>query len=75
MLYSKIKNVIVIDPWLGIADFAENVAMKYQNIFRKHLKLNTSTHVKINPNAQVMPISEKDFEALKKEFPNLILKA
>ena len=72
---SKIKNVIIIDPWLGIADFAQNAAMKYQNIFRKHLRLDKSTHVNINPDALVMPIPERDIEALKKEFPNLILKA
>lgn len=72
---SKLKDVIIIDPWLGIADFAQNAAMKYQNIFRKYLKLDILNHVNINPNAQVMPIPEKDFEALKKEFPSLILKA
>ena len=72
---SKLKDVIIIDPWLGLADFAQNVAMQYQNMFRKHLKLGTFEQVGINPQALVKPISERDFDTLKKEFPNLVFKA
>ena len=71
---SKLKDVIIIDPWLGIADFAQNAAMQYQNMFRKYLKLGFFNYVGINPKALVKTIPEKDYDALKKEFPNLILK-
>ena len=71
---SKLKDVIIIDPWLGIADFAQNAAMQYQNLFRKYLKLGIFNYVGVNPMALVRPIPEEDYGALRKEFPNLVLK-
>ena len=71
----KTKDVIIIDPWLGIADFAKNIALEYQNKFRKHLNIEENGKIVVDPYVSILPIPKTEYKNLKKEFPNLVLKA
>ena len=72
---SKLKNVIIIDPWLGIADFAQNAILQYKNLFSKYLKLEESHHICIDTTANMHSIPKEEFQNLRREFPELILNA
>ena len=67
------KNVIIIDPWLGIADYAQNMENRYRecsNIFKlpDGVHLAADTHIKEND-----AITENLFKNLKEMFPELII--
>ena len=49
------KNTIIIDPWVGMADFASNMFQKYKNVFNKFL-------IGINPQSE---ISFRDVDEIK----------
>ena len=72
---SKIKDVIIIDPWLGIADYARNAALEYQNKFQKHLNMPKDSQIMMDPFTSLPAIPIEEFQNLRKEFPNLILNA
>lgn len=73
-MLSHQKDVIIIDPWLGIADYAQNIENRYRdcsNIFKlpENVRLAADTHVKESDT-----ISENLFKTLKEMFPELIIK-
>ena len=70
---SDMKDVIIIDPWLGIADYAPNVAQEYKNRFPQYLKLKEYDEVIMMPEDFKYVLKEEDFKEIKKEFPELIL--
>ena len=69
----KLKNVIIIDPWFGIADYAPNLALAYENEFPEFLDLEEHNKVWVNPYTR-NSIPQENFAELKKEFPELIVK-
>ena len=72
---NKLKDVIIIDPWLGIADYAQNVALQYKNMFSKYLKLEENHCLGVDTAGNAYSIPEEEFQNLRKEFPELILEA
>lgn len=68
------KDVIIIDPWLGIADYAPNVANIYKNIYPKYLGLAEKNNVGLEPLKFKHILSEEDAENIKKAFPEYVFK-
>ena len=67
------KDVIIIDPWLGIADYAQNIENRYKDfsdIFKlpEGIHLAADTHVK---EEDIIP--QKMFKNLREMFPELIV--
>ena len=70
---SRQKDVIIIDPWLGIADYAQNIENRYRensNVFKlpDGIHIAADTHVKEDDT-----ISERLFDNLREMFPELII--
>lgn len=70
---SDMKDVIIIDPWLGLADYAPNVAQKYKNIFPQYLNLKDDDEVFMVPANFKFVFQESDFERAREEFPNFVI--
>lgn len=71
---SDLKNIIVIDPWLGFADFANNAVVRYNSEFAKFLGLENK-YEKLFFDTYANPeISSKTVEFIQKAFPKLIQK-
>lgn len=67
------NKTIIVDPWAGFADFANNAFVRYKNLFAKKLDIKGDGNFKI-----VMPrqynLSEKNIESLKQAYPQLVRK-
>lgn len=70
---SEMKDVIIIDPWLGIADYAPNVAQEYKNMYPHFLNLKDFDEVIMSPANFKFVLKEEDFDTAKKEFPNFVI--
>ena len=68
------KDVIVIDPWLGIADYAPNIAQKYKNMFPQYLNMKTDGEFVIVPNEFKKTLHKEHFEEIREKFPEFVLK-
>lgn len=71
---SNLKDVIIIDPWLGIADYAPNVALKYKNIFPEYLNLKYGDEPLMSSAGFNYKLKEDHFEEVRKEFPEFVIK-
>ena len=89
---SKVKtiennNTIIVDPWIGIVDFANNAIMKYRTIFEKYIikdrekdkNLERIIPHKKTKNNEVSidwmvshPMKSEDIKFFKKRFPQFI---
>ncbi len=70
---SRQKDVIIIDPWLGIADYAPNIERRYKDCpdimkLPNNIRLGLDTYIKA---ADSVP--ETLFENLREMFPELII--
>ena len=72
---SNFKDTIIIDPWLGIADYASNVSLKYKNVFPQFLNLKEDDVVLLTPVLDEIKdvITERNFQDIKKEFPEYVI--
>ena len=74
-LYSNMKKVLVIDPWLGFVDFAPNAELRYKNEFSKFLYIPEEAKLLgsklYNPFSRM---SEAELNYLKKQFKDLVFK-
>ncbi len=69
-----LKNIIVIDPWLGFADYANNAVVRYNSEFSGFLGLQKNyvpIHFDVNPNPE---ISQQTVDYMKKTYPQFIQK-
>lgn len=68
-----LKNIIVIDPWLGFADYANNAVVRYNSEFSSFLELDkyVPIHFDVNSNPEV---SQKTIDYMKKTYPQFIMK-
>lgn len=77
MLTLKNKEGIIIDPWLGIADFAGEYFNKLKTIFKPQFERipNKTSEIgfRIEPNFEEF-VGEGSVEELKVNFPELIIK-
>lgn len=72
--FSKLKNVLIIDPWLGIADYAPKVEEKYIKDFKKLFQIPNENiddlKFSIFTDALAMnDFTDKDIMNLKSSFP------
>ncbi len=69
-----LKNMIIIDPWLGFADYAHNAIIKYNSEYAKFLALGNK-YVKLLFTSEQNPkITQSTIDYLKCNFPQFIQK-
>lgn len=68
---SKCKDVIIIDPWLGFADFAPKMQEKYNKDYSHLLDISANENLVISPQylSHTDRLFNKDAELLKEKFP------
>ncbi len=69
----KNNQTIIVDPWLGKADFAGNMFKIYENTCQKLLKLPEQGKFGVR-NVEDIKISENDSSIIKQYFPKLFYK-
>ncbi|MDE6138622.1 MAG: hypothetical protein K2F57_04050, partial [Candidatus Gastranaerophilales bacterium] len=72
---SKMKNMLIIDPWLGFADFAPKYERKIISDYYKFFGLKEDkTSIYLNPHCFREPeINEKIINYFRKHFPQFII--
>lgn len=73
---SKEKDLIIIDPWLGFADYAQNIEQKYRSLFPSCFNLTglkAGEEFYIRP-SESMKFEEEEFTNLKEIYPEFIIK-
>ncbi len=71
----NLKDTLIIDPWLGFADFAPNVERKFKGEYSKFFKIRDEYDIALTPYApQGIKFDKKTISALRKEYPQFILK-
>lgn len=68
------KNTIIIDPWIGKADFAHNMFAHYKNMFKAHLNITDNTQIRLEPSERVF-LNAEEIKILKTKYPNFIFKS
>ena len=71
---SKLKDVIIVDPWLGIADYAPKVEEKYLKDFKKFFekpgqKIDNLSFSSFSDSFGLIELSNSDVQILKNKFP------
>ncbi len=70
-----IKNkTLIIDPWLGKADFANNMLKYYKNNCKDLLSFAEDKGIKLN-DIPFVHLSDEDIKKYKTQFPQLIFKS
>ena len=67
--FTELKGAIIIDPWLGIADYANNVQTIFRNKYADILGITSNSKLVANYN---VGIKEHEAEELKEAFPEFI---
>jgi len=62
---------IVVDTWLGIADFAPNAILKYKTIGRKFFNIGKDDAIDIRPRDS-LHLTKADIEEFREKFPQLV---
>ena len=71
---SKMKDLLIIDPWLGFADFAPKYEQKIKADYHRFFGLSKDTSVYLNPYCYKEPnITEKVINYFREHFPQLII--
>ena len=65
------NKTIIVDPWAGFADFANNAFVRYKNMFATHLGISGEGKFKIEIPRQYN-LSEKNMEKIKEAYPELL---
>ena len=71
---SELKDTIIIDPWLGFADFAPNVELKFKSEFSKFFKIPENLDIALStsfPNR--IEYNNNIITELRKKFPKLVI--
>ena len=67
------KDTIIVDSWLGEADFADNILVKYRNLYKDFLFVPAKGKLSFR-NVTSLDLSENELIELAKDFPQLIKK-
>lgn len=67
------KNSIIIDSWLGIADYADNVFTAYKNLYSKYFCINKKTKFQLRE-VYSPELNEQDLLKLRNNHPELVYK-
>ncbi len=71
---SKMKNLLIVDPWLGFADFAPKYEQKIIADFHRFFGLPDKTSVYLNPYCFGEPkINEKIINYFREHFPQFVI--
>lgn len=68
---SNNNKTIIIDPWLGIADYASNIIPKLKNQYKNHFVIEHDDIIGFLPKINLSAAKEKDI--IIKEFPSLLI--
>ena len=73
---SKLKDVIIIDPWLNFADFANNVEQKFLGEYSQFFKFSEGTKLRLVDlfDECKIKMSEDIIEAVKEKYPQFLIK-
>ena len=73
---SELKDVIIIDPWLGFADFANNVERRFMGEYANFFKFPEGTKLRlINiSDDSGIKMTPEIIDAVKEKFPQLVMK-
>lgn len=67
------KHTIIIDPWCGVADFAQNIKHYYNNMMQKYLELPPVKQMFFTKYGNIQ-IDQNALDELKHRFPQFIFK-
>lgn len=71
---SKLNNVLIIDPWLGFADYAPQAEARFKSDFHKFFKIPDGYSIMLNPYTTKEPkITDKVITFFRENFPQLII--
>ncbi len=71
---SKLKDVIIIDPWLGFADFAPNIERKFKGEYSKFFGIKDEYDIALTPFApQGIKFDSEIIETLREKYPQFII--
>ena len=72
----NLEKMIIIDPWLGFADYGHNAVVRYNSEFSKYLGLKDNKFEKLIFISEHSPdISPNTVEYVRKNFPQFIQKS
>jgi hypothetical protein len=67
------KDTIIVDSWLGVTDFAQNMFLKYKNIFNEKIGLRENNKLRLD-NVRQLQITDEQLECLRKDYPQFLHK-
>ena len=67
------KNTIIVDSWLGDADFADNMLGKYRSIYKDYLFVPKDGKLSIE-RIEKLNLNEAEYQEFKDDFPQLLKK-
>ena len=67
------KNTIIVDSWLGDADFADNMLGKYRSIYKDYLFVPKDGKLSIE-RIEKLNLNEAEYQEFKDDFPELLKK-
>lgn len=71
---TKLKNILIVDPWLGFVDYAPNAELKFKYDFAKFFKIPEDFSLMLNSYTHSEPeVSENAINFFKKNFPQFII--
>lgn len=71
---SKLKDVIIIDPWLNFADFAPNVERRFKGEYSKFFGISEDMDIALSPyTPQGMRFDADTINTLREKYPQLII--
>lgn len=71
---NKLNNVVVIDPWLGFADYAPRAESRFKSDFHNFFKIPDGYSIMLNPYTTKEPkITDKVTAFFRENFPQFII--
>ena len=73
---SDLKDVIIIDPWLGFADFANNVEQRFMSEYSSFFKFPEGTKLRIinMSDDSGIKMTPEMIDAVKEQYPQFVVK-
>ena len=67
------NKTIIVDPWLGVTDYANNYFAKYRNILREFMYIQKDDKISLGRVNQ-LGINDKELSLLTEKFKNLLIR-
>ena len=72
---SKLKDILIVDPWLGLVDYAPVADLKFKYDFARFFKIPDGYNIMLNPYTNKEPdVTENIFNFFKNNFPQFFIK-